>query len=164
MGTTYINIVWLRIGSVHSVNKTERVFGLEVSQNSKLITQKHNSFLKTLSHSKPKTEKNCLAPISQNWAPHLSPQFFHFLVEPIACTGQKVGFLFRVSSSLSFHPILFCLPISTNTHAEPKRKVWAFFFSYNKSFYFANFQVCENEKLCTDSLLFQILSSPPITL
>ena len=90
--------------------------------NSKHITQKHNSFLKTLSHSKPKTEKNSLAPISQNWVPHLSPQFFHFLVEPTACTSQKVGFLSRVSSSLSFHPILFCLPISTDTHTPNLRE------------------------------------------
>ena len=115
----YLEGVW--IGSISKLK----------TYNSKHMTQKLNSFLKTLSHSKPKTEKNCLAPISQNRAPHLSSQFFHFLVESTACTGQKVGFLSRVSSSLSFHPILFCLPISTDTHTPnltERSELFLFFF------------------------------------
>ena len=40
-----------------------------------------------------------MAPISQNYAPHLSTQFFYFLVEPIARTGQKSSFLSHMSSS-----------------------------------------------------------------
>ena len=69
----------------------------------------------------------------------------------------------RVLFSLLSPNTILSSYLHKHTHAKPKRKVWAFFFSYSKSFCFASFQVCEKGKLCTDSLLFQILSSPPIT-
>ena len=114
----------------------------------------HNSFLKTLSHSKPKTENFCLAPISQNHAPQLSTQFFHFLVEPTACTSQKVGFLSRMSSSLLSPKTLFCLPISADTRTPNVRERFVVFSFPFPSLYFC-LHILKTHRLQTALLKYQ---------
>ena len=88
-------------------------------------TKKHNSFLKTLSHSKPKTENFCLAPISQNCAPHLSIQFFHFLR---LVFSQACPLLSPFTQN-----IILSSYLHTHTHTECKRKDFGFFFSFSFS-------------------------------
>ena len=126
-----------------------------ITHNPKHITQKYHSFLKTLSHSEPKTENFYSAPISQNHAPHLNTQFFHFLVEPTACKGQKVGFLSSVSSSLSFHPKhYFCLPISTDTHTPNVRERFVVFSFPFPSLYFC-LHILKTHRLQTVLMKYQ---------
>ena len=141
--------------------KLQRVFGLEISQNSKLKNITH--FSKLYLTQNPKLKIFVWLQYLKT-VPHISIlNFFTFWQSPQPAQVRRLVFSPTYPLLFPFTQYYFVF-LSPQSHAEPKRKVLAFFFSYNKSFCFASFQVCESEKLCTDSLLFQILSSPPITL